>query len=152
MTNCRRPYLIFSYRLELLIILKSERLPLKTNMKREKKRFTKSARGIKTRFWPRRRENALDLSIPNAQKKSSSVIGDGKICLWGDMISSSTFRNSFCTYSFTLNVVLKSWVPGKGSSIEFNNKWQDKRDSADQILTSIIIKATWRSYTLLKET
>ena len=82
MTNCRRrPYVIFSYRLELLIIQKSERLPLKTNMKREKKCFTKSARGIKTRFWPRRRENALDLSIPNAQKKSSSVIGDGKICL-----------------------------------------------------------------------
>ncbi|CAN6885218.1 unnamed protein product, partial [Brassica oleracea var. botrytis] len=28
---------------------------------------TRSARGIKTRFWPRRREKALDLRIPKCQ-------------------------------------------------------------------------------------
>lgn len=98
-------------------------LLLKTNMKSEKKKcFTKSTRGIKTRFWPRRRENALDLSIPNAQKNSSNVIGEVKSCLLGEMISSSTFWNSFCTYSFTLNVVLKSWVPENVNPIEF--QWQ----------------------------
>lgn len=75
----------------------------------EKKRsFTKSARGITTRFSLRRRENALDLRIPNAQKKSSSVIGNGKSFLLGSMISSSSLRNSLRTYSFTASVVLRS--------------------------------------------
>uniref|UniRef100_A0A6N2LTT7 Uncharacterized protein n=1 Tax=Salix viminalis TaxID=40686 RepID=A0A6N2LTT7_SALVM len=46
---------------------------LKTDLKKKKKELTKSARGIKTRFSPRRRENDLDLRIPNAQEKSSNV-------------------------------------------------------------------------------
>ena len=77
--------------------------------KREnEKDLTKSASGITTRFSLRRRENALDLRIPNAQKKSSSVIGEGKSFLLGSMISFCSLRNSFCTYSFTPNVVFRS--------------------------------------------
>lgn len=76
--------------------------------KRNEKVLTKSASGITTRFSLRRRENALDLRIPNAQKKSSSVTGEGKSFLLGRMISFSSFRHSFFTYSFTDSVVFRS--------------------------------------------
>lgn len=45
--------------------------------KRKDNNLTKSAKGISTRLSPRSRENALDLSMPKAQRKSSNVI-EGK--------------------------------------------------------------------------
>ncbi|CAF1925423.1 unnamed protein product [Brassica napus] len=44
---------------------------------------TRSARGIKTRFWPRRREKALDLRIPKCQDEVINVICYGNISLLG---------------------------------------------------------------------
>lgn len=79
-------------------------------MDSEEEELTKSARGIRTRFWPRRPENARDLSMPNTDRKSSDVI-EGNRCLFGSMISSSILRNSLCTYSFTPKVVPSNWVP-----------------------------------------
>lgn len=70
--------------------------------------LTRSARGIRTRFSPRRRENTLDLSIPNAHRKSVKVTEEGKREAFRNMISSSTLANSLCTYSLTPSVVLSS--------------------------------------------
>lgn len=73
--------------------------------------LTRSARGIRTKFWPRSRENALDRRTPNAQMKSSNDMGDGKSFLFGNITSSSTLSNTLLTYSLTLSVVRNSWVP-----------------------------------------
>lgn len=90
------------------------------------KDLTRSASGIRARFSPRRRGNALDLSIPKAHRKSLKVIVEGKRSLFGSMTSSSTLMNSLCTNSLTPIIVLNNWVPAKEIFSIYSIKFEPK--------------------------